>query len=74
MKRLILLLLQKLLRLAIGAFVIILATSPPVSMICFADSFDRKNNYGEKEPNIQLGPRPFYLVEKLNSILGAAIN
>jgi glycerophosphoryl diester phosphodiesterase len=43
----------------------VLTLGPAVMMIATADSFERDDAHKDKSPRVQLGPRPFYLVEKM---------
>jgi glycerophosphoryl diester phosphodiesterase len=43
----------------------VLALSPAVTMMASADRFERDDDTREQRPNVQLGPRPFYLVDKM---------
>jgi glycerophosphoryl diester phosphodiesterase len=53
---------QRLRTLAIAA---VLALFPAVTIIASADRFDRHDDRKGRGPRVQLGPRPFYLVEKM---------
>jgi glycerophosphoryl diester phosphodiesterase len=53
---------QGLSTLAIAA---VFALFPAVTLIATADSSDRDDNHKGNGPRVQLGPRPFYLVEKM---------
>ena len=54
---------QGLSTLAIAA---VFALFPAVTMSAAADRFDRDDDHTGRSPNVQLGPRPFYLVEKMD--------
>ena len=47
------------------AIVAVCALFPAVTMIATADRFDHDDHTG-RGPHVQLGPRPFYLVEKMD--------
>jgi len=55
---------QKLGTLAIAA---VLTLCPAATMVASADRFDRDDDHTARGLNVQLGPRPFYLVDKMDS-------
>ena len=44
----------------------VLILCPALTLIAAADRFDRDDDHTDRTSNVQLGPRPFYLVEKMN--------
>jgi glycerophosphoryl diester phosphodiesterase len=52
-------------RLRILAIAAVLALCPAVTMAASADRFDRDDDYQGRDQNVQLGPRPFSLVDQM---------
>src|SRR5262245_10577395 len=48
------------------AIAAVFALVPTVTMVAAADRFDHDDDHTGRGPHVQLGPRPFYLVEKMD--------
>ena len=48
------------------ALAAVFALFPAVTMSAAADRFDHDGEHTGRGPNVQLGPRPFYLVDKMD--------
>ena len=47
------------------AMAAVFALFPTITLIAAAERFDRDDDQRSKDPHVQLGPRPFYLVDKM---------